>query len=777
MTLKPERVNFDETWGRLLRTCREVINLEKVDRYEWADRFSDVYKLCVAFPEPLADNLYRELELFLNKHTETLYGYITEKVAETGDKSSLLATYFHYWCTYKEGVSFLNRLYNYLNTQHIRKAKSRESDLVYGGTDQASQMLEIGELGLYLWRKNIIEQLQESLVSLLLHAIEQDRLGRSTNETVIHGIILSFVEVEEYKKKGSLDLYRNVFETPFLRATGDYYSKEAEKLLQNSTCSQYMDKVLIRLDAENVRSRKYLHSTSYERVTAECELRMVAHQLNFLHGECKLMVTEDRRKDLANMYKLLKPIESGLPILLKEVQDHITKVGLEKINALGSLTSPPNSIASSSSTCSASTGATATPAGMEVSSSNIAQQFVENVLEVHQKNLELIKEVFASDQAFIGALDKACSTIVNHRKNPKQPCRSPELLSKYCDCLLKKTTGIKVGTENEIDDKLSQSIVVFKYIDDKDVFQKFYAKMFAKRLIQIQSISMELEESMINKLKNACGYEFTSKFHRMFTDIKLSDDLNNDFNSWMKKDSRDIGHLSFSIFVLQAGAWPLGQAPLSSFDIPQPFEKPVQFFEQFYNNKFNGRKLTWLHHLSNVELILNISSSSRKAYIVSMTAYHMAILHLFEKSDSLTYEELQQSTKLNEDQLIKHLQGLIDAKLIFSDKQLSSPVSSSINNNNNNINTSGSITDETTSTAYSSASPEVTTAVSPSIKTPTPSFILSNLTPESFFTLNVNFSSKRQKFKITAVAQKEVQQVGFLLIEFTSIHILNQSFF
>lgn len=757
MTLKPERVNFNETWGRLLKTCREVINLEKVERHEWNDRFSDVYKICVAFPEPLADALYIEIKSFLNGHTKMLHGNILSMVDGTGDSNTLLVTYYNYWCTYKKGVSYLNQLYMYLNTQHIRKVKSRESDLTYGGIDQESQMLEIGELGLFLWRVNIIEQLEESLVSLLLNAIEQDRLGRPTNEAVIHGIILSFVEVEEYKKKGSLDLYRNIFETPFLHATGAYYTSEADKLLHNSTCSQYMDKVLARLDAENVRSRKYLHSTSYERVTAECELRMVAHQLSFLHGECKLMVVQDKRKDLANMYKLLKPIESGLAVLLKEVQDHITKVGLETIN---SITTPVNS--------NLTTPGGQVSSGAEVTSSSIAQQFVENVLEVHRKNLELIKEVFASDQAFIGALDKACSTIVNHRKNPKQPCRSPELLSKYCDSLLKRTTGSKVITESEIDDKLSQSIIVFKYIDDKDVFQKFYAKMFAKRLIQIQSISMELEESMINKLKNACGYEFTSKLHRMFTDIKLSDDLNDAFSQWIKNEKNDIGHLSFSIFVLQAGAWPLGQSPLSSFAIPQPFERPVQFFEKFYNNKFNGRKLTWLHHLSNVELVVSMTSSSKKSYIVSMTAYHMSILHLFESTDTLTYKELQDSTKLNEDQLVKHLQGLLDAKLIITDSK-----SASLPPTTGSSSSSGTSTlDEASPSSPLSPSPSSNnsevTAVTPtpstssSVKSPTSPFLLTNPTPESTFSLNLSFTSKRQKFKITAVAQKEVQQVNTL---------------
>ena len=48
-------------------------------------------------------------------------------------------------------------------------------------------------------------------------------------------------------------------------------------------------------------------------------------------------------------------------------------------------------------------------------------------------------------------------------------------------------------------------MVVFKYIEDKDVFQKFYSKMLAKRLVQHMSASDDAEASMISKLKQACG--------------------------------------------------------------------------------------------------------------------------------------------------------------------------------------------------------------------------------------------------------------------------------
>ena len=53
---------------------------------------------------------------------------------------------------------------------------------------------------------------------------------------------------------------------------------------------------------------------------------------------------------------------------------------------------------------------------------------MENVLAVHKKYLDMIKEVFQGDQAFIGALDKACNAVINHRQ-PKQPSKAPELVS------------------------------------------------------------------------------------------------------------------------------------------------------------------------------------------------------------------------------------------------------------------------------------------------------------------------------------------------------------
>ena len=66
---------------------------------------------------------------------------------------------------------------------------------------------------------------------------------------------------------------------------------------------------------------------------------------------------------------------------------------------------------------------------------------------------------------------------------------------------LKNIFSSKNPEEAELEDTLNQVMVVFKYIEDKDVFQKFYSKMLAKRLVQHMSASDDAEASMISKLK------------------------------------------------------------------------------------------------------------------------------------------------------------------------------------------------------------------------------------------------------------------------------------
>lgn len=418
MSLKPKRIDFEITWEQLKDTVAGVITLGKVPRPVWNDRFSDVYALCVAFPEPLGDRLYHETKKFLNAHVQQLY-----KLVQEGD--DLLAAYYKHWLEYSQGIDYLNKLYMYLNTQHIKKHKLSEADLSYGTVESTEQLLEVGELGLDLWRRNMVDPLKQSLLALLLSAVEQDRMGNCPQQKVVQGVIHSLVQVEEYKRKQPLALYQAMFEAPFLAETGRHYQREAHNLLEECDCSSYMERVLQCLAQENLRARRFLHPSSYPKVTRECEQHMVGAHLGFLQKECGAMMEGERRGDLGRMYTLLRPLgPRALEALVAKLQQHVERVGLGRLaqGVRGAEECPPQSASSSAASPSLSGGAGSVTAGIS------PQHFVEAVLQVHATYQSLVKEVFQGDQQFVGALDKACATIINNRGNVKQPCRSPELV-------------------------------------------------------------------------------------------------------------------------------------------------------------------------------------------------------------------------------------------------------------------------------------------------------------------------------------------------------------
>lgn len=94
-------------------------------------------------------------------------------------------------------------------------------------------------------------------------------------------------------------------------------------------------------------------------------------------------------------------------------------------------------------------------------------------------------------------------------------------------------------------------MTVFKYVEDKDVFQKFYSRMLAKRLVNFTSASDDAETSMIGKLKEACGFEYTNKLQRMFQDMQISKDLNDSYKEWNEKNVTDSkgSNVDFSVQV------------------------------------------------------------------------------------------------------------------------------------------------------------------------------------------------------------------------------------
>ncbi|QSS59474.1 Cullin [Histoplasma capsulatum] len=216
-------------------------------------------------------------------------------------------------------------------------------------------------------------------------------------------------------------------------------------------------------------------------------------------------------------------------------------------------------------------------------------------------------------------------------------------------------------------DALLQIMTVFKYIEDKDVFQKFYSRMLAKRLVHVSSVSDDAETSMISKLKEACGFEYTNKLQRMFQDIQISKDLNASYRDWQEKvlDDEDRKKLLDPHFqILGTGFWPL-TPPTTQFIPPQEIVKTTERFKNFYFDKHSGRKLTWLWNLCKGEIRANYIKNTKVPYTFQVSTYQMGILLLFNESDTLSFSDIEKGTALAPEVLEPNLGILVKAKVVI----------------------------------------------------------------------------------------------------------------
>jgi len=226
-------------------------------------------------------------------------------------------------------------------------------------------------------------------------------------------------------------------------------------------------------------------------------------------------------------------------------------------------------------------------------------------------------------------------------------------------CIIEKSS--KNPEEQEVMDILGDIMLVFKYIEDKDVFQTYYSKMLAKRLIHGTSVSEYLEGQMIAKLKQNCGYEYTSKLARMFSDMTVSKEIQEMFKE--SKQSQDVD-FDFQILILATGSWPL-QPPSTNFSIPHELTRCEMAFQNFYQNQHSGRKINWLMQFSKGEIKTKYTITNKIGYIFQCSTYQMGVLLLFNNDNVLTGEQIQEASQLNDVALKGTLMSLIKTKVLL----------------------------------------------------------------------------------------------------------------
>lgn len=145
--------------------------------------------------------------------------------------------------------------------------------------------------------------------------------------------------------------------------------------------------------------------------------------------------------------------------------------------------------------------------------------------------------------------------------------------------------------------------------------------------------------------------------------MSLSKDLTDAFKTRMEQNHDDVD-MSFSIMVLGTNFWPLNP-PTHEFVIPSEILTTYDRFQKYYQTKHSGRKLTWLWNYSKNELRTNYTAQK---YILMTSAYQMAVLVQYNKSETMSVEELIAATGIPKETLGQVLGLLLKAKVLVNEE-------------------------------------------------------------------------------------------------------------
>ena len=89
-------------------------------------------------------------------------------------------------------------------------------------------------------------------------------------------------------------LYRDAFEEAFLKASKDYYTNESNIFISKNTMSDYMKKVLRRIDEEQARLRSFLHTSSEKELLLRCDQILIENHRDTIWTEFHSLLLHDQ---------------------------------------------------------------------------------------------------------------------------------------------------------------------------------------------------------------------------------------------------------------------------------------------------------------------------------------------------------------------------------------------------------------------------------------------------------------------------------------------------
>ncbi|KAH6913074.1 ubiquitin ligase SCF complex subunit Cullin, partial [Coprinopsis sp. MPI-PUGE-AT-0042] len=625
----------EKTWLALSNNIREIQNhnaasLSFEENYRYAYNmvlYKEGEMLYRGIGNLIADNLEHLAAEQINPRFPA--GSINDPIQRTQAGELLLKALRQVWDDHVSNMTKIGQLLKYM-------------DRIY---TKANNVPETWEKGLELFLKHIIRSpIKDHLVTAILNQIEFERDGHGINRSAVKGCVDVFLWLETPQST----VYKQELEPVFLKESERFYKQESKTLLETCGAPEYLKRVQARFDSEDSRIHHYLSPQTQSALTQILlDTLLTPHLtavLSMPNSGLEVMIDANKIEDLSRLYLLFSKVPAGLPAINQSLRESIIRRGKE-INgiSLGAGTAEADAEPAQNKG-----KAKAPPRDAALVA---AVKWVQDVLDLKDRFDRIWKEAFNNDRDVEASMNEAFGAFVNSNE------KAPEFTSLFIDSHLK--SGLKGKSDDEVDAVLGKTITIFRYISDKDVFERYYKTHLAKRLLHGRSVSDDAERGMLAKMKLESGYQFTLKLEGMFKDMKTSADAMDAYHEWVK--NRTTPPVDLNVTVMTTTLWPISPPTVQCL-VPPILAETRRSFETFYFSRHSGRQLTWSMALGNADVKARFK---QRVHDLNVSTYALVILLLFEDlgdSDFLTYEEIKSATSIDDHELKRNLQSLACAR-------------------------------------------------------------------------------------------------------------------
>lgn len=543
----------------------------------------------------MSSHLYDDLKLVCENHVKSnVHQFLIESI----DSEQFLKQMDACWQDHCNQTIMIRGIFLFLDRTYVL---------------QNSTILSLWDMSLELYRVHIISNkvVETRTVDGILLIIEKERNGEAVERHLLKSLLRMLSDLQIYEKS---------FSKKFLDATDVLYAAEGQRIMQDRDVPAYLHHVERRLREEEERLLHYLDQSTRRPLISCVEEQLIQKHLGaLLQKGLDQLLDDGRLQELSLLYHLFNRVKEGLKELCSSFAAYIKKTGRVFITNVDS-------------------------------DSEKDKILVQQLLEFKDKIDNIIEVCFMKNEKFINVMKESFECFINERQNAPAA-----LIAKYVDSKLR--AGNKEATEEELERNLDKIMVLFRFINGKDVFEAFYKKDLAKRLLVGKSASVDAEKSMLSKLKQECGGGFTSKLEGMFKDMEISKDIMLLFKQHMEQEVDAPGNIDLTVNVLTMGYWPT--YPLMKVNLPAEMVHYQEIFKNFYLGKHSGRKLLWQATLGHCVLKADFLEAKKE---LQVSLFQTLCLLLFNENEELTYDDIRQASAIDEAELKRTLQSLACGK-------------------------------------------------------------------------------------------------------------------